>query len=136
MKRIVLAVFLILALTLAVSAYEVDDTVIDGLNTTSDVSDVLSQKQDRNVVLIFDSESCIYCDLLKENTLSDSDVQKELNENYIVCIVDTDSHPDLAEEYAIFGTPITVVLNSTGDEVYRIEGYIESDEFLNDLKEI
>ena len=136
MKKIILAIFLMMTLTLAVSAYEVDDTFINGLNTTDDVSDVLGQKQDKNVMLIFDQDSCVYCDLLKENVLSDSNVQKELNSNYIVVIVDINKYPDVAAKYNVFGTPTTVVVNSTGDEIYRLEGYVESDEFQNALKEI
>lgn len=136
MKKIILAIFLILALALSVSAYEIDDSIIDGLNTTTDVSDVLSQNQDKNVMLVFDRDSCVYCDLFKQNTLSNSKVQKELNENYIVCIVDINKHPDVADKYDVFGTPVTVVLNSTGDEVLRFEGDYQSDEFLEGLKEI
>lgn len=54
MKRILLAIFLMMTLTLAVSAYEVDDSIVDGLNTTDDVDGVLAQKQDKNVMLVFD----------------------------------------------------------------------------------
>lgn len=136
MKKIILAIFLILTLTSAVSAYEIDNTTIDGLNVTDDVNDVLGQKQDKNVMLIFDSNSCVYCDLLKENVLADSNVQKELNDNYIVVLVDINKHADIAAKYDIYGTPTTVVLNSSGDEIYKLEGYVESDEFLDAIKEI
>lgn len=78
MKRIVLAIFLMLTLTMAVSAYELDSSIVDGLNVTDDVDDVLSQKQDKNVMLVFDQDSCVYCDLFKENVLADANVQKEL----------------------------------------------------------
>lgn len=44
MKRVVLAIFLMMTLTVAVSAYEFDSSIIDGLNVTGDVGDVLSQK--------------------------------------------------------------------------------------------
>lgn len=136
MKRIVLALFLTVALASAVCAYEMDDTVIGGLNITDDVDDVLSHKQDKMVMLVFDSDTCVYCDLFKENVLADSNVQKELNDKYIVTLVDISEHPDVADEYDIFGTPITVVLDENGNEVYRLEGYVESDEFLDGLKEI
>lgn len=136
MRRIILAVFLILTLTLTVSAYEMDNTIIDGLNVTTSVESVLNEKQDKNVMLVFDSDSCVYCDLLKENVLANPDVQKELNDKYIVVLVDVNKHSDIALKYKAYGTPTTVILNQSGDEIYRIEGYVESDEFLNGLKEI
>lgn len=138
MKKILLVMFLIFTLTftLTVSAYEIDNTTIDGLNLASDVNDVLGQKQDKNVMLIFDSDSCVYCDLLKENLLSDSNIQKELNDKYVVVLVDINKRPDLAGKYLVHGTPTTVILNSNGDEIYKLEGYVESDEFLDVLKEI
>ena len=136
MKRILLAIFLMMTLTLAVSAYEVDDAVVDGLNTTDDVDGVLAQKQDKNVMLVFDQENCVYCDLFKDNVLANANVPKELNGNYIVVIVDINRHPGVADEYNVFGTPTTVVIGTDGNEVYRLEGYVEVDEFLNALKEI
>ena len=125
-----------LMLTMAVSAYEFDSSIINGLNVTDDVDDVLSQKQDKNVMLVFDQDSCVYCDLFKDNVLSDANVQKELNDNYIVVIVDVNRHPDVAGQYNVFGTPATIVINPDGNMVYRLEGYVESDRFLDGLKGI
>lgn len=87
-------------------------------------------------MLVFDKNSCIYCDLFKENVLADSNVQKELNSNYIVGIVDINKHPDVADKYDVFGTPTTVVINPDGKEIYRLEGYVESGDFLDALKGI
>lgn len=136
MKRIVLAIFLMLALMASLSAYEMDDTVIDGLNVSTHPDAVLNQPHDKNVMLVFDSASCVYCDMLKENVLSNPDVQKVLNDKYIVALVDVSKNTDLALKYKAYGTPVTVILNQSGDEIYRIEGYVESDDFLDGLKGI
>ena len=68
---------------MAASAQDIDGA----LNTTSDVNGVLSQSHDRNVMLIFDQDSCVYCDLFKQNVLSDKAVQKELNDSFIVVML-------------------------------------------------
>lgn len=136
MKRIVLAIFLMLALMASLSAYEMDDTVINGLNVSTHPDAVLNQPHDKNVMLVFDSDTCVYCDMLKENVLSNPDVQKELNDKYIVALVDVNKNADLALKYKAYGTPVTVILNQSGDEIYRIEGYVESDDFLDGLKGI
>lgn len=68
--------------------------------------------------------------------MADANVQKELDGNYIVVIVDVNAHPDVAEKYNVFGTPTTVVIDPDGNQVYRLEGYEEADKFLDALKEI
>ena len=132
MKKLIFSALLVMLLATAASAQDIDGA----LNVTSDVNAVLSQNHDRNVMLIFDQESCVYCDLFKQNVLSDKAVQNELNDSYVVTIVDINKYPDVAARFNVFGTPSCVVLDSHGKEIYRLEGYVESDEFLSDLKEI
>ena len=140
MKRYVLiiSIILLLAVPLAISAVDFENTTIKGLNITTDVDGALNeaQSQNKSIALIFDQDSCVYCELLKDNVLSNSDVQKELNENYIVVLVDISKKPDVAAKYDVFGTPTVQFLDSSGNEIGRIEGFVESDEFLKTLKEI
>ena len=140
MKKYVLISLVILILTsaIAVSAVDFENTTIKGLNITTDVDGALSeaQSQNKSVALIFDQGSCVYCDMLKDNVLSNSTVQKELNENYIVVLVDINKNPGIANKYKVFGTPTMQFLDSKGSEIGRIEGYVESTEFLSTLKEI
>lgn len=140
MKKYVLIGFIILLLTLtaAVSAVEFENTTIKGLNITTDVNGALSeaQSQNKSVALIFDQDSCVYCEMLKDDVLSNSTIQKELNEKYIVVLVDINRNPDTAEKYKVFGTPTVKFLNPDCKEIAEIEGYVDSDEFLKVLKEI
>ena len=135
---VVLTIFVVMALTSSVAAADFDDTAIPGLNVTTDVDDALSESQSQNktVALIFDQESCVYCDMLKEDVLSDNNVQKVLNDKFIVALVDINKEPELAAKYNVFGTPTTVFLDSDGNNVSSIEGYVESNEFLNAIKGI
>jgi thiol:disulfide interchange protein DsbD len=86
--------------------------------------------------LIFDQDSCYYCDLLKQDTLSDLEVQEILNNDYIVADVDINREASLAAEYQVFGTPTMVFLECDANQIYSIEGYVPADEFLDDLKGI
>lgn len=87
-------------------------------------------------MIFFDQDSCVYCDIFNEDVLSNRDVQKELNENYIVLLVDINKNPNIAAKYKVYGTPTTQFLDSHGKEIYKIDGYIDSGEFLKALKEI
>ena len=140
-KKLIIIIMLILAGTLFLYALT-DDTsdkqVTDGLNTTTNFKQALDDAkiQNKKVLLIFDQKDCYYCDLLKEDTLSDSKVQKILNKDYIVVDIDVNKEGKLAEEYKIYGTPDLIFLDKNKKEIHRIDGYVPADEFLNTLKEI
>lgn len=121
----------------AVSSIE-SEQIVDGLNSTSNLTHALSDAgaQNKTVMLLFDQDSCYYCDLLKSDVLSNPDVQKELNNGFIVVAVDVNKDSKLASDYKVVGTPMTVFLDSNSHEVNRIEGYVSADEFLSTLKEI
>ena len=122
----------------SVASYDFNNQIVDGLNSTSDYAQALDDAKINNktVLLIFDQDSCYYCDLLKQDTLSDLEVQEILNNDYIVANVDINREASLAAEYQVFGTPTMVFLDGDANQIYRIEGYVPADEFLDDLKEI
>lgn len=141
MKRnvlILMAIFVVLTVSSAVYAVDFENTTIPGLNITTDIDSAfnVAQSQNKTVIIIFDRENCVYCDMLKKNVLSNNDVQKELNENFVVVLVDINKNPDIAAEYNVFGTPIIQFIDSDGKLIYKIEGYVDSDEFLQSIKEI
>ncbi len=133
-----LVLSVLLTLTMAVSAVDFDSQAIPGLNVTTDVDGAfnLSQTHNKTVAIIFDQDSCVYCDMLKDNVLSDKNVQKELNEKCIVLLVDINKNPQMATKYNVFGTPTVHFVDGNGKTVQKIEGYVESNEFLDVIKGI
>ena len=76
-KYLLISLFiLILTSTIAVSAVDFENTTIKGLNITTDYDGALSeaQSQNKSIVVIFDQSSCQYCEMLKENVLSNSKI--------------------------------------------------------------
>lgn len=140
MKKYVLIVsaVMLLALASAVCSVEFDDSQIRGLNVTTDVDGAMkaSQAENKTLMMVFDQDNCVYCVMFKSDVLSNGDVQRQLDEKCIVLLVDTVSHPDVANKYKVFGTPVTIFLDSNGKEIAKVEGYVASDEFLNTLKGI
>ena len=128
----------ILIVCACLSASVAADAQVSGLNSTSDFSSAvdLAKTQNKTIVLIFDQDSCVYCDILKENTLTDSNLQNELNNNYITVFVDINEDYDLADKYQIYGTPSMVFIDYNGNELGRIDGYVGAVEFLNELERI
>ena len=119
------------------SKYYVDD-YIEGLYFCNDLEKAFkdAKAHHRNVMIIFDGAACIYCEYLKDQTLTDFAVQKEINENDIILITETSESPELADELNIHGTPTTVIFDENGKELDRLEGYAPPDEYLAYLKEI
>lgn len=134
----IFAVIGLLTLTSAVYSLDYDDSQIQGLNVTTDIDGAFnaSQTQNKTLAIIFDQDSCVYCDILKENVLSDENVQKELNENFIVLLVDINKNPGIAQKYKIYGTPTIQFLDSNGNDIDKIEGCPEKEDFLNVIKRI
>ena len=140
MKKYAIMIFavMLLAMTSAVYSIDFDSSQIQGLNITTDVDGALNMAKSENktVMMVFDQDSCVYCDMFKKDVLSNPDVQNVLSEKCIVLFVDINKHPDIANKYKVFGTPSTQFLDSNGKEITKVEGYVGADEFLNTLKEI
>ena len=115
-----------------------EGSYIEGLYFCNDLEKAFkdAKAHHRNVMIIFDGAACIYCEYLKDQTLTDSAVQKEINENDIILITETSQSPELADELDIHGTPTTVIFDENGKELDRLEGYAPPDEYLAYLKEI
>lgn len=143
MKKIILLIIAVLiigsALILSIDTNENNNNqMVDGLNSTSDITQAITDAKNENkkILLIFDQDSCYYCDLFKEDTLSNSEVQEILNKEYVVVDIDINKEGSIASKYKIFGTPSTIFLNKNNKEIHRIEGYVSANEFLDTLKEI
>lgn len=139
MKKYILIVALICFIAVISAVYGVDgDVSISGLNVTTDVNNAFSASHDENktLVIIYDQDSCVYCEMFKENVLGNVNVQKHLNDGYVVLLVDINKNPDMAGKYNVFGTPTVQFLNPDGKEIKKVEGYVGADEFLKTLKEI
>ena len=138
--KIYFITFLILVAAVSTSAVFSEDTfqIADGLNATSNITQALDNAtlENKTVMLVFDQDSCYYCDLFKNEVLSDENVQKELNENYVVAVSDVNQDPQLAGQLRVVGTPTIVFLDSNASEIDRIDGYLPAEEFLDILKEI
>lgn len=132
MKKILFALIVLAIFTVALSATFADNT----LNNTTDFEKAIddAKTQNKSIMLVFDQKNCVYCDMFKEDVLSNSDVISKLNEDYITVIIDINKEPQLASQFKIYGTPIIVFLDSNQNEIERIEGYVDADEFLNTLK--
>ncbi|MEN6553733.1 MAG: thioredoxin family protein [Methanobacterium sp.] len=107
----------------------------NNLNWTNDINLALKEAQATNktVMIDFYSPSCDNCVKLDDVTFKDPNVKQKLTSNYVIVKINVDKNPNLATEYQITSAPVLVFLNSTGQEIKRIQGYKEPGEFINNF---
>ncbi|MFO0595761.1 MAG: DUF255 domain-containing protein [Myxococcaceae bacterium] len=82
-------------------------------------------KAEQKVVLVdCAAEWCHWCHVMDETTYRDPEVGAWLAKNAIAVRVDVDARPDLADRYADWGWPATVLLSGDGEELGKFRGYL------------
>ncbi len=99
---------------------------------------VLDKANGQLVLLDFFTTWCGPCKMMDENTFTDSKVKSFANKNLVSMKIDAEKGEgiELAERYNIRGYPTFVFVNGQGEEVDRVVGYREPDNFLSELERI
>ncbi|HCY85277.1 MAG TPA: thioredoxin family protein [Desulfobacteraceae bacterium] len=95
-----------------------------------------AKKSDRPVFLYFHAPWCTYCTKLKQTTFKDTRISDYLNKNFVSIQVNTDNHKDLATKWRVKGLPTMWFLESDGEKVNSLPGYVSADQLLQILKYI
>ncbi|HOI30668.1 MAG TPA: protein-disulfide reductase DsbD [Melioribacteraceae bacterium] len=92
-----------------------------------------SLKNNEAMLIDFYADWCIPCKELDALTFSDPRVIKEL-ESYTSYKVDmtqmTEANEELRKKFNVIGMPTVLIINSKGEEVHRLTGFVNADEFL------
>jgi thiol:disulfide interchange protein DsbD len=125
--------FSILIISIAVYALIPSDTKSVAWQPYSEKA--VAEISSRGVIIDFYADWCIPCKELDALTFSDPEVIKvsEEFETYKADLTESLS-PEvehLREKYKIVGVPTVLILNSKGEEVKRITGFVTAEEFLN-----
>jgi len=106
----------------------------------------LGKKEKRLVVIDFYTDWCKWCDVMDEKTYGNAEVIRFANKNIALAKVNAESddkttykgneysYRQLAQAFGIKGYPATIFLDSEGDFITNISGYITADKFLPILK--
>jgi len=130
--------FILLAFS-AYSLYPVETKSIEWTPFTEE-SFVQSKEENKKIILDFYADWCIPCKELDALTFSNENVI-EASKEFATYKVDMTKSlaPEvekLRKEFNIIGVPTVIIIDSEGDEVKRITGFVRAEEFLNLLKEI
>ena len=106
--------------------------------TENPLDKIISNNQDKLVLLDFETDWCVWCDRLDADTYTDERVIDFAKQNLISKKIDAekDSGPEQKKKYRVRGYPTILLLDTDGNEIDRIVGYRPPDEFLNELNRI
>jgi len=130
--------FSVLIISIAVYALIPSDTKSVAWQPYSEES--VAEISNRGVIIDFYADWCIPCKELDALTFSDPEVIKVSKEfeTYQADLTETLSIEveHLREKYKIVGVPTILILNSKGEEVERIVGFVTAEEFLNIISNV
>lgn len=109
--------------------HESEFNVIDTAGNLSDAIQMAKTKN-KNVFVVFESDTCTYCSQLRQNTLNNNQVMEKLNESYVVTVVNVNDNPEIASKYDVYSTPVMIILDSEGNELKSITGYYGPNDLL------
>jgi thioredoxin-related protein len=122
---------LVLALAGSIGSAAESDTIQWNKNL-----DAAKEKAAADSKLIFMdvyAEWCPPCKKMDSETFADAAVIKAL-ENYVAVKVDSDAEPEVARQYGVQALPTLFVLTAAGAPIYRQEGFVPAEAFLDILK--
>ncbi len=128
-------------LLLAVAIYEFIPEQKNSIDWKPYAEGVIPQKiQTSGVIIDFYADWCIPCKELDAYTFSDPKVI-EVSKNFYAFKADmtkslSDEVEALRNKYKIIGVPTVLILDSKGNEVKRITGFVKADEFYNIIKNV
>ncbi len=130
--------FSVLIISIAVYALIPSDTKSVAWQPYSEKA--VAEISNRGVIIDFYADWCIPCKELDALTFSDPEVIKVSKEfeTYQADLTETLSIEveHLREKYKIVGVPTILILNSKGEEVERIVGFVTAEEFLNIISNV
>ena len=130
--RIIKTIFGVVVM--AVAAYAVIPKETASINWKPYSESAIASIGQKGIIIDFYADWCIPCKELDALTFSDPRVIK-LSEEFNTYKADMTKSLDdevetLRDKYKIIGVPTVLLLNSKGEEVNRITGFVDADEFL------
>lgn len=126
--KILAYILFVLSLLLSLSiAFEADTFILESI----DEAKKISKETKKEILLIFGSDKCVYCRMLKNDIL-----EKKLGDKintYILCFIDVDKN--IREQYSISMIPDSRIIDSNNTLISINKGY-EKNKYIEWIKNV
>jgi uncharacterized protein YyaL (SSP411 family) len=95
-----------------------------------------ARAEKRYLLVDCSAEWCHWCHVMDDTTYRDPRVLEALEQRFVAVRVDIDARPDLAERYADWGWPATIVLSPDAQELGKYRGYLPPERLLGIVAEL
>ena len=96
----------------------------------------LVKSLNKKAFVFFHADWCKYCKKMEKEALSNKNVIKYLNDNFISIMVDTEAEKKIAKKYDAKRLPMLYFLKEDGSVLSYRPGFVEAEELLYMLKYI
>jgi len=94
-----------------------------------------ARQSQRPILLKFHATWCPPCQAMEREVYTRKDVADALS-NWIAVSIDGDQGPQIMNHYNVEAFPTLVMLDATGKELFRYEGYMEADQLIRTLRSL
>ncbi len=94
----------------------------------------LGKQEGKKILLHFYADWCGYCKKMDKEIFSLSEAADFINQNFVPIRVNSDNEPKLAEAYRVSGLPTTWFLDTSGEGILNIPGYLPKEMFISYMK--
>ena len=108
-----------------------------------------ADKEKKMILVDFYADWCHWCKVMDEKTFKDKNVSKKLQDRFVTIKLDAEdaqakvnyknetfSNPQLTQAFGITGFPSLAFLDSNGDVITLVPGYVPPENFINILNYI
>jgi thioredoxin-related protein len=92
-------------------------------------------KDGRNVIVDFYTDWCTWCHRFDTVNMVDPKTIEFFRKEMILAEVNAEVDTAIATKFAVSGYPTFVLLNAEGNEIDRVAGYLETDEYIKTMRD-
>ena len=96
----------------------------------------IGEKEGKKIFITFYADWCTFCTKMEKETFHNREVVSFLNKRFISIRVNKDKEDAVARKHFVTGLPMTWFMESDGEKINSLPGYIPPEMFLQILKYI
>ncbi len=111
---------------------------LGGVTFHTSLSQGINESKERSlpIFLYFRSETCYWCIVFENESLSDERIIDTLNKNFVLISIDPLKQKKAAANLNAWSSPYMIFFDSDGGEILRIPGYVKKEDFMVKLDEV